>query len=492
MKMENRIVAVVLVTFLVLFIPSLRAIHTTPYHFDEAYSIYIARMPWVEMESLLLDGADTHPPLYNNLLKLWMSFSTSYIWIRLSSVLLALASIIAVYYIGRENFNEEVGLLSAGIISTSGFFISLSGLVCLYSLFLFFSSLSVYFFLRLIKKQDTTTVLYYTLATTIGMYTHWFFAYVILSEVLFLLWDKKDVKMLVNVYLPVGLLCIPLLPFISSQIEVLKYASANILNVWVTKVGVSTLVDFYASISTTEVSGFIFLFILIVGLVFKPTEKPKLKKGGGGIRKGVVFFAVLMAVPVLMTALADMTLGWNSFVDRHFVFFLIPIPILLSYFAVNSGNKTITTLLLLAIALNFYHIADGTYSTFQGGATDKDEIATYSRYDFILHMSAFSFFPSTVYDWDNRYKHLLVYDSRLERNPLLDYALKSGVINESNILQSCDELRGKKVAVKDSNSWVAIKSITALSQACYPKNSAYFKELPTLIYPVAKTTVVNF
>jgi mannosyltransferase len=456
-------------TFLVLIAPSLYTLHASPYHFDEAYSIYLAKMPWMRMETLLLSGADTHPPLYNNILKLWISLSDAYLWAKLSSVLMAVASLLVVYAICRENINETVGFYSVLLMATSGLFISYGGFVSLYMLYLLASSLSVYFFLRMLRKYGERDMALYVLATVAGMFVHWFFAYVLISEALFFLLSRRDVKKALGIYGLIFLFCIALVPYVTAQVRVLEYASVIIFSRWVDKVGFSTLAGVLSRAATTNLSGALFLTAVAAGTIIL-LRRLKHSQTRRNIPAAVVFLGFLLIVPVLLAAVLDRIIEWNFFVDRHFIFMLIPLAILPAYVVASSNQKALALLLIAGIAFNGYTIAENTFSSARDSQGQADELAKNARYDIVLHISPFTFFPSVVYDWDNRSKHKILYYRLLETNPVLDYAIKSGVLDESNFIQSCDDLIFKNVTLADSGSWTNAKSLQNLQSKCYWEN----------------------
>lgn len=337
----------------------------------------------------------------------------------------------------------------------------------MYAFFLLLSSLSVYYFFKLLQKPDNRVRAYYIFSTALGMYTHWFFAYVLMSEALFLLWNKRNLKTFAGIYLPIGLLCTPLIPFLISEMRVLEYSSVYLFTIWVDKFSVNSLVDLLVVITTTEVSGILFLVALTIGLASKAVKAPRLTSMWVKTPGQIKFFLVLATLPILLSILVDKIIEWNLFIDRHFVFLLIPTAIIISYFVVNSQKKAVAVLLIMAITYNFYYIAKDEYSLMQYKSEEKqDEMAENSRYDVILYMSPHTFFPSVVYDWNSRDKHKLVYDTSTERNPLIDYAIGSGVINESNFITSCDELTSKNALLRPSGSFANDRSLKKLIETC--------------------------
>lgn len=445
------------VTFISMFVPLL-FVRANSYTFDEAYSVYIARMSWIKMEKVLLFGAESHPPLYDNLLKVWMSFSTFYPWILLLHVLCAMCTLVVVYRICVDNFNEKIGLFSVLIISTSSFFFWAGRYIRMYSLFLMLTSLSTYYFFKLLQKPGKrarcVTVLY-ILSNASGMYTHWFFIHVIISQVLFLVLYKHFRKLLVT-HVFICLLCAPLSLFVISEVRVMQYAGGFI---WGGEFTIDKLFELVYSITTTKIS--LIVFLVVVGSSFYKRKKTP---------EQIKFLLVLSVLPILQSILIESITGWYFFVNRYFIFLLISIPIVLSYFAVISKSRVVTVLLIIAISYNFFYIMKDNFSLLQDELEVKEgELAEDSRYDLVLHMTPFTFFPSRVYEWESKEKHKLIYDTSLEKNPILEYAIKSGVIDKSDIVQSCGDLINKTVFLKTSSlhTWINPSSTKALLDKCY-------------------------
>lgn len=457
-----RVLAIVLiVVFILLLIPFESQMRRTPYFLDEAYSVYLARMPWLKLEQTLVSGAEAHPPLYSNVLKLWMTFSVSYTWIRLFSSLMVLLTLIVIYKTCIENFDGKIAVVAIVVTATSSFSIWAGSHVRMYAFFLFLTSLSIYYFFRLLKKPDAKTKWLYILSSTAGMYNHWFFIYVLFSQILFLML-KREVKLLMATFLPICLLCVPLVPLLLSEIDVLSQTGGF---TWSGKIDMNKLIGLATEISTTAISGILFLVVIVVGLQSSRIKMPR----------QIQFCLILMSATILLSIVIDRILEWNFFVDRYFIFLVIPVSITVSYFTVKSHMKVIAILLALAVAYNFYTIALDKYvlltSTSKLNETEMEENA---RYDLILHMSMFTYLPSVAYDWDSKDKHKLIYDSNLEKNQPIEGALKTGLIENSTILHSCDELKGKKVILRESDNQATVKSTEALKNNCFGKKKIIY------------------
>lgn len=105
-----------------------------------------------------------HMPFYYLYLSLWMKFfGTSDIILRFSSIFFGALTIPALYFLGKAYKSEKLGYLLAALGCLSPILIYYSQEFRFYSMLFFFSTLSIYFFLRLINtfnKKDTA--LFYT------------------------------------------------------------------------------------------------------------------------------------------------------------------------------------------------------------------------------------------------------------------------------------------------------------------------------------------
>lgn len=63
-------------------------------------------------------------PLYYMALNVWMQFGSSYVWLRLLSVVFAIISVYLIYRLGRRIVGETEGLIAAVLLATSPLFIN--------------------------------------------------------------------------------------------------------------------------------------------------------------------------------------------------------------------------------------------------------------------------------------------------------------------------------------------------------------------------------
>jgi len=152
--------------------------------------------------NLILEGAagDIHPPGYYLLLHYWRALcGQSEFALRSLSVVAGLALVVFTYLLGRHLFGEASGLMAAFLGAISPFAIYYSQEARMYALLAALSAASTYLFLRLhpvssIQHSATwdpkpKALVTYILITTVGLYTHYAFPFILLvHNTIFGLW----------------------------------------------------------------------------------------------------------------------------------------------------------------------------------------------------------------------------------------------------------------------------------------------------------------
>jgi len=131
---------------------------------------------------------DPHPPLFFFILHYWMSiFGYNELSARLLVVIIGSLSVLASYFLGKECFNRNTGLIASAIVAFSHFNIRFSHEVRPYILLCLASIMSYTFFIRLIKHQTKKNIIFYSLSSAFLIYTHYYGIFVLLSQIIFLL-----------------------------------------------------------------------------------------------------------------------------------------------------------------------------------------------------------------------------------------------------------------------------------------------------------------
>jgi len=165
---------------------------------------------------------DNMPPFHYILLWIWTSiFGNNEYTTRALSAVIGIIGVIAIYYLAKEIFSKTVGLYTALILSVTTFHIYYSQEVRSYSLLFLTAIMSYLFLVKQIKLPSLKNSLMYTIFTALLIYTHYFGLFIVMSQVVFLLFSifeiKKKTKLLKYQslsFLAVGILYIPWTPVV--------------------------------------------------------------------------------------------------------------------------------------------------------------------------------------------------------------------------------------------------------------------------------------
>ena len=156
---------------------------------DEAYSIVVAQESSWRYLLFEHSGVDPHPPLHYLLTKLWIViFNNSEFSTRFLSVLLSLAAIPVVYYLGRHLFDRFVGGVAAVLMALSPFQIWYAQEVRMYALFVLLTAASFYALVRLLDTWSRDRLIAYAVISALLGYTHVYGLFVLGTQGLFVLW----------------------------------------------------------------------------------------------------------------------------------------------------------------------------------------------------------------------------------------------------------------------------------------------------------------
>ncbi len=158
---------------------------------DEGINVNVAR--GLSYKDLIFHYSlgDFHPPLYHIILKTWITFfGYSEISVRIPSVILGVGTVFIVYLIAKKLFEQRTAIIAATLIATAPLHIYYSQEARMYMLAAFLATLSVYFFISILKKDTFLNWFGFIIATTLMLYSD-YLPYLLLPAYLFFIFINR-------------------------------------------------------------------------------------------------------------------------------------------------------------------------------------------------------------------------------------------------------------------------------------------------------------
>src|SRR3990167_1478082 len=333
---------------------------------DEAINVTFVKN--LDLKSLIFEYSmgDFHPPLYHIFMRGWiLLFGSSEIAIRLPSVILGLATVYVTYLIARKLFEEKTALISATLIATSPLHIYYSQEARMYMLAAFFTSLSVYFFVSIIKKEMFLYWIGFTVSTALMLYSDYLPYFILPIYAGYLLIFKKNIqKSVKRTFLPafilVFVLVLPWFLVFPKQLAA-GLSAVSMSPAWANVVGSSSLKDLLLVYVKFVIGRISHDNNLIYALLFAPA--------------GTIFAFLLLLSPFRMNSRRFFLWLWlliptlGAFVISFFIpvfayfrlIFVLPAFYLLISSSINLVNWPKFNRFLLALVLAVNLVSLGIY-----------------------------------------------------------------------------------------------------------------------------------
>jgi uncharacterized membrane protein len=167
------------------------------------------------IEQLLTSGRFDQPPAYYLPFHFWIQiFGAHELSTRSFSALVGVGSIVLVYIIGRELFNESTGLLSALFMAVSEYQIYYSQVARFYSFFEMATLLSFLSFILVLRNKGLRYFAFYVLANLLLLYSHTYGIFVIAAQNIFIvLYVRKYGHMIVHWLISQVIILLAFIPY---------------------------------------------------------------------------------------------------------------------------------------------------------------------------------------------------------------------------------------------------------------------------------------
>lgn len=182
--------------------------------FDEAATWDVVRQPFGAMLDRLPDG-ESNPPLFYVLEWGWTRvFGDGEVGLRSLSALAGTLTVLVAYAIGRRLGGRRAGLATAALVAVNPLLVWFSQEARSYALAVLLSALALLALLRALEEDRPRDLAWWALAASLALATHYFTAFVLLPQAVWLLWRhprRRAAVAAVGALAAVGLALLPLL-----------------------------------------------------------------------------------------------------------------------------------------------------------------------------------------------------------------------------------------------------------------------------------------
>ncbi len=300
---------------------------------------------------------DVNPPLYQTILWIWYHIFgfTEYAGRSLVALFGSLG-IFAVYLLGKEFFNKEVGLYAAMIVATNQFLIFHSQDIRAYSFFFLLTTMSYLYLMKVINNYSKQNYFLYLLFTLAMVYTHYFSFFVLATQVFVFVFyfTKKNRKRLFT------LASITAVVITASLLPLAQYilTTADIQETWIPKPSTLFLIKYintYVKSYSLEIT-FLILVSFSIFYLFHKRENSRYKNA-------VIVLLLWIVIGYLFPYIRSIT-STPLLVPRYTIY-IIPAWILLISFGIfllrYSTLKVASVIIIIVLSL--YQLYDSHYYT---------------------------------------------------------------------------------------------------------------------------------
>lgn len=161
---------------------------------DEGVSIEMARLDWYNFLRILWRH-EANMALYTVILRGWLHFGSSEAFIRSLSAIFAVATLPALYVLGRKMFSPRVALIAAFLLAVNAYHVRYSQEARSYALYPLLCVLSSIYFLKFLDDPSRRNRVGHVLTSALAVYAHFFAGFVVVAQwISVCLLDRPDAQ----------------------------------------------------------------------------------------------------------------------------------------------------------------------------------------------------------------------------------------------------------------------------------------------------------
>jgi mannosyltransferase len=163
-----------------------------PFWFDELVSVEIAGLEPSELVDYIF-GVESNMALYHALLALWLRLGDDEAWVRLPSIVFAIATLPFLYVLGRRLFDRITAALAVALMCVNVSYVGYARDARSYALALLLVTASACFFVRGVQDRRARDWAGWAVLGALAVWAHLFAALVVVAQIAWLLLERRSV-----------------------------------------------------------------------------------------------------------------------------------------------------------------------------------------------------------------------------------------------------------------------------------------------------------
>ncbi|HME36459.1 MAG TPA: glycosyltransferase family 39 protein [Candidatus Sulfotelmatobacter sp.] len=357
-----------------------------PFWFDECFSVEVARLDRRNLLHLLW-WREANMSLYYLLLRIWLRFESpngqSEFFIRGLSVLIAAATLPAIYWLARLLYDRRVALIAAALFTFNAYSVRYAQEARSYALLLLLATLSSGFLIAYVREPGRRNRRAYILVSILAVYAHFYALLLVVAQWLALRRlgngargpsqtqpEVQPTQQMRRAWITIGLAVSPLLIFVA------KTGAGPIR--WIQHPGLRDVLAFYEHLAGGSNWALLIVCAAACTAALLPVGRQLWAPDQSWETWRIHFLLVWLFFPVVLTVL--LSFARPVFLGRYMIFCLPALLIL-----VAAGLARLRPSWLLAVALTgIFLLGSQGISFVYGNDFDNERDASVAAAAFIL------------------------------------------------------------------------------------------------------------
>lgn len=324
--------------------------------FDEIFGVHAAEHSWAAMFTFLAKDL-IHPPLFYVLLKVWIGIGgDGLLWLRLFSFVFAVASIVPFIAICRELKLSRLTTVVAFILfAVNGSLIKYAQEVRMYSLLMFFSLASIWFFVRYLDRDKGFVAL--AAVNVLLVHTHYFGWLLVASEIVAIAIFARQ-----KIWKAVAMVAVAAMSFGPWAVVVYQAAASGSSvgqNIgWIERPGIRSIFDLlfdlieplYFQASSDQWASIYFISLPMLMLIGVAKAAYLFRWLSFEEKRETYLLETFIGIPMAIALIASWLLPHSVWGSRHLIIIYAPLLILSAVFLTDIPNLVFRRVVLVCLA----------------------------------------------------------------------------------------------------------------------------------------------